>query len=255
MCIACLSLLLLFCQPTLPFAVQDEQTFTPTADYRIHEVRGWRVLVNPAVHASDPKLERDALELLDNQLYRITRVIPEPALGRLKAVEIWVESEMPRTACMCYHPSKDWLIPNGYNPDKEGTVEVGNARAFLEWTRGQPWMVLHELAHAFHHQEFGFEHEGIAGAHQAMLDSGVYDEVQHIGGGSRRHYALTDPMEYFAETTEALFGTNDFHPFVRSELLEVDPDGAMLVRDCWTRWKPEPSPANAGGTSAPEPQP
>jgi hypothetical protein len=244
--VAILSLLLFLTAPLSPLpqfpslaGQQAAGSFTPTADYVVHEFRGWRVLMNPAITAADPKLQRDTLELLDNQLYQITRVIPEPALGRLKEVEIWVELGMPQTACMCYHPSKDWLIPNGYNPDKEGVVEVGNARAFLEWTRGQPWMVLHELAHAFHHQEFGFDHQPISEAHGLMVASGLYDDVQHISGASRRHYALTDPMEYFAETTEALFGTNDFHPYVRSELLVVDPDGAEVVRRCWTRWKPE----------------
>ena len=40
-------------------------------------------------------------------------------------------------------------------------------------------------------------------------------------------------MEWFAETTEALYGTNDFHPYVRSELREVDPQGARVVRRLW----------------------
>ena len=134
---------------------------------------------------------------------------------------------------MCYHPSRDWLIPNGYNPDKEGTVEVGNVKAFLTWTRDQPWMVLHELAHGYHHQVFGFDYEPVVEARERMSASGKYDSVQHINGSARRHYALTDPMEYFAETTEALYGTNDFHPYVRSELAVVDPEGMRVVKRCW----------------------
>ena len=35
-------------------------------------------------------------------------------------------------------------------------------------------------------------------------------------------YALTSATEYFAESTEAFFGTNDFYPFVRPELKEHD---------------------------------
>ena len=206
---------------------------TPTSEYEVVRIRGWEVLVNPEIARVDPELRERCLEVLEHQLFQVERVIPEPALSWLRGVRIWVEHDMHKTLCMCYHPSRDWLVPNGYNADKEGAVEVGNAANFLEWTRGQPWMVLHELAHAYHHQVFGFDHAGIADAHQSMLDSGVYDEVQHIGGGSRRHYALTDPMEYFAETTEALFGTNDFHPYVRSELMVVDPEGARLVRRCW----------------------
>ena len=206
--------------------------FAPTEAYAVSDVRGWTVRVSPALLAS-PELCRQVLELLDHQLYQITSVIPQPALDRLRAIEIWAETEMPKTACMCYHVSKGWLVPNGYNPDKERTVEIGNAVAFLRWTKHQPWMVLHELAHGYHDQVFGYRHAGIEAAWKRMVDAGSYDEVGHISGNPRRHYALTNPMEYFAETTEALYGTNDFHPYVRSELEAIDPDGFALVRGLW----------------------
>jgi hypothetical protein len=205
---------------------------TPTADYAVESIRGWTVRVNPALLA-DESLWRATREELDHQLYAITRVIPQPALDRIREIEIWAELEMPKTACMCYHVSKDWLIPNGYNGDKEGSVEIGNAQAFLDWTKGQPWMVLHELAHGYHDQVFGYDDEAIIEGWQRMVDRGVYEEVGHISGTPRRHYALTNQMEWFAETTEALFGTNDFHPYVRSELRTVDPEGAALVERLW----------------------
>ena len=65
------------------------------------------------------------------------------------------------------------------------------------------------------------------------VNQGDYEEVLHINGKMRKHYALTNQMEYFAETTEAYFGTNDFHPFVRGELLKVDPIGAELMQEIW----------------------
>jgi hypothetical protein len=207
-------------------------TFAPTESYEVRDLRGWTVRISPSLRESS-ELCRQVLELLDHQLFQITRVIPQPALDRLRSVEIWAETEMPKTACMCYHVSKGWLVPNGYNPDKEGTVEIGNAVAFLRWTKHQPWMVLHELAHAYHDQVFGYRHAGIESAWQRMVDAGAYEEVGHISGSPRRHYALTNPMEYFAETTEALYGTNDFHPYVRSELEAVDPEGFALVRSLW----------------------
>ena len=205
---------------------------TPTDEYELIEMRGWTVRVNPALLA-DPPLWNAVRDELDHQLYAITRVVPQPALDRIRGIEIWAELEMHKTACMCYHVSRGWLVPNGYNGDKEGTVEIGNARAFLEWTRSQPWMVLHELAHGYHDQVFGYDHREIVEAFERSRDAGYYDEVGHISGRPRRHYALTNQMEWFAETTEALFGTNDFHPYVRSELREVDPRGAALVERLW----------------------
>ena len=40
-------------------------------------------------------------------------------------------------------------------------------------------------------------------------------------------------MEYFAEASEAYFGTNDFYPYVRSELAEHDPALFELLGKFW----------------------
>jgi hypothetical protein len=48
-----------------------------------------------------------------------------------------------------------------------------------------------------------------------------------------RHYALTDHKEYFAEMTEAFFGTNDFYPFVRGELKQHDRRTYDLLAGIW----------------------
>jgi hypothetical protein len=57
--------------------------------------------------------------------------------------------------------------------------------------------------------------------------------VLHINGRHIAHYALTNEKEYFAECSEAYFGTNDFYPFVRAELVEVDPGMAKLLEKVW----------------------
>jgi hypothetical protein len=45
--------------------------------------------------------------------------------------------------------------------------------------------------------------------------------------------------EYFAESTEAFFGTNDFYPFVRAELKEFDPRMEAVLRKAWGVDKPK----------------
>jgi hypothetical protein len=205
----------------------------PTSEYELHDVHGWTVLVNPDLDA-DLQLKNDTMDLLDDHLFRITGTIPSPALDRIRDIEIWVELDSHKNKLMCYHPSLKWLILNGYNPDKEGTVELGNAQLFLDLAHDeQPWMVLHELAHGYHDQVFGYDDPTIIAAFKAKVDQGDYEEVLHITGKHQKHYALTNHKEYFAETTEAYFGTNDFHPFVRGELLKVDPVGAKLMQDTW----------------------
>ena len=48
-----------------------------------------------------------------------------------------------------------------------------------------------------------------------------------------RHYGMTDPMEYFAEGTEAFLYRNDFYPFVRAELKLHDPTLHDVLARVW----------------------
>ena len=48
-------------------------------------------------------------------------------------------------------------------------MEIGNAQAFLDWTQSQPWIILHELAHGYHHLVLGYEHPGVRGAWEAKV--------------------------------------------------------------------------------------
>ncbi|MCA8974314.1 MAG: hypothetical protein KDC98_06305 [Planctomycetes bacterium] len=180
-------------------------------------------------------LHDEVMRLLEDQLYRITRVAPEPALGKLRKVPIWIGHEDPRHAakCMFYHPNPRWLADNDYPTRLAGGVEVANARNFLRWTLDQPWMVLHELAHAYHHQVLGYGNADIRAAFGAAKKEGLYQKVLRIGGTEEKHYALTNEQEYFAEATEAYFGTNDFYPFVRSELRRYDPRCHAMLEKVW----------------------
>jgi hypothetical protein len=136
---------------------------------------------------------------------------------------------------MCYHPDAGWLRAHDMNPEKARSIEIANARNFLTWTKQQPWMVFHELAHGYHHQfvDGGYENPLLAAALDAVKEDKRYDQVLHINGRKQRHYALTNQMEYFAEQSEAFFGTNDFFPFVRSELERHDPRMFDLVKQFW----------------------
>lgn len=209
--------------------------FAPTDAYESRTVRGWTVLVGPDLLADEPELADRALELLDQQLYQVTRAVPAEALAKLREVRIWLERDEPHHPCMAYHPDPGWLRAHGMNPDKARCVEVADARTFLDWTHTQPWMVLHELAHAYHHQVLsdGYGNPEVRAAFDAATEGGTYETVLHGNGRETRHYALNNPMEYFAECSEAYFGTNDFYPFVRSELRRHDPDAAELLGRLW----------------------
>lgn len=223
---------ILICIVLLIFCVASSE-YTPTTGYKIRKIEGWKVFVNKQLLSENAQLAKDVLRLLKFQLYQITRVVPDEPLKELRGVSIWVEYKAPRHPCMCYHPSEQWLRNNGFNPDKERSVEIANAENFLKWTIDQPWMVLHELAHSYHHRVLGYDNSEIHKTYKKAVESKRYESVLHISGRPRRSYALNNDQEYFAECSEAFFGTNDFFPFVRSELKQHDEDMYKLLVKLW----------------------
>jgi len=206
--------------------------FHPTSAYQDESIEGWRVLVNTNLLAEADLWERTS-KLLHAQLYQVTRVIPAGPLAKLRQIPIWVEQSSARFPCMCYHESRDWLTAHNVNPDKTDAVELANPKAFLEWTREQPWMVLHELAHGYHKMLSKENLARVRACYESAKEKKLYESILRINGRRERHYALNNEKEYFAEMTEAFFGTNDFYPFVRAELKEYDPDMFAALRGIW----------------------
>src|SRR5262249_41029041 len=133
------------------------------------------------------------------------------------------------------HPSAQWLTKHGHDPKLAKAVHIPKAKALAGRMpiNEQPMVMLHELAHAYHDQELGFDEPRIHKAWVRFKESGKYEKVLHISGTQRRHYALTDHKEFFAEMTEAFFGTNDFYPFVRGELKKELPEVDRLLEEIW----------------------
>ena len=206
----------------------------PTSHYEKRELRGWTLRVHKDLLAQEhAALYADVLAELGNHFYRIERAVPAKAVAELKKVVIWVEHDNPKARHAHYHPSADWLKANGYNPDKVKGVELGSARSFLRSVRHQPWMILHELAHAYHDRVLGWEHPEILAAYNAAKEAGTYEKVLIWNGRVGRHYAMTNQKEYFSENTEAYFGTNDIYPFVRAELKRHDPKAYEVIEKVW----------------------
>ena len=205
----------------------------PLPGYRSMEIEGWTVYVHEDLFRDHADLWREVERLLHCQLYQIRRVVSDRPLARLREVPIWVEQDSPKVKCACYHPDRNWLKQNGYAVEKTDSVEIGHARRFAQWTLQQPWMLLHELAHAYHERVLGWDYPPIIEAYQKAKSGGAYQSVLHHDGRRVRAYAMTNAKEYFAEACEAYFGTNDFYPFVRSELRDHDPQLYDLLKSIW----------------------
>ena len=162
-------------------------------------------------------------------------MVPEAPLKKLQGITIVLDLTNGKLDAMQYHPSADWLKEHGYSPDLAKCVHIPRA-ADLPTKRNineQPWVILHELAHAYHDQVLGFDDPRILEAYEHYKKSGHGDSVLLYNGEHVRHYALTNHKEFFAEMTEAYFGVNDFFPFNRAELREAEPEIYKLLKEIW----------------------
>lgn len=214
----------------LPLRAEEPQKLT-AADYASVPLHGWTVHVEKSLDGHPRRAE--ALALLEKKLAGVVAVVPPAAVVKLKEVPLWLSRNAAPGAC--YHPSAEWLKANGRVVEMARSIEFQNIDHFIDWSGTQPQMVLHELAHAWHHRCLpgGYDNPPIRAAFDAAVATGKYEKVRHAGGREQRHYALTNAMEYFAEATEAYFGRNDFQPFDRAELLAFDPAGHRLVEEIW----------------------
>lgn len=216
-----------------------EETAVASTTHQVRTIEGWSVRVNNQLLRDSNGLTEKALDLLTIQLKEIVRVVPAPALSRLREVKLWISPEYPNIAPRAeYHPSPGWLAANGRDPAMGKGIEFTNVRIFEAETIRMPYLALHELAHSFHDRVINFDQAEIKAAYERAKASKSYDAVERWHGNGRpntieRAYAMMNAQEYFAENSEAYFGHNDFFPFTRPELQSHDPAMAELLGRLW----------------------
>lgn len=209
----------------------------PFESHETRKIQGWTIHISHALKKSQPKKTATAIKLLTGQLKRVVRSVPPKAVNALRTVPIWInpqyEGVQPRAE---YHPSKGWLSDNERDPQMAKAIEITNVAKFEAENRRMPDLILHELAHAYHDQVLSFDHAAIKEAFELAVKSGTYDSVKRFTGRKTitdKAYAMSNHKEYFAETTEALFGQNDFYPFNLKELQAHDPQMVIVLKRCW----------------------
>lgn len=213
----------------------------PRSRREVLQMRGWEVLVNRALLERQAEATARAIQLLDEQLAEIEKVVPAAALEELRKVPLYLNPQYPGEPPGAeYHPDAAWLREHGRDPVMARGVEFTNIDVFEADRERMPNFVLHELAHGYHHRSLpnGFDNAEILAAYARAKESGVYDKVERWFGNGKPNtfesaYALTTPQEYFAETSEAFFSRNDFYPFTNAELRRHDPAMFAILTRLW----------------------
>ena len=214
-------------------AVADD--LEPPAQRIARDIEGWQVSIDPEMLSEvNRDVGEEALKSLANHLQRVRYIVPADRVETLRKMPIWIDWHHELNN-MQYHPNRGWLVGHNYDSRLTKHVHIPRAKQLLDrrqWAK-HPYCILHELAHAYHDQVLGFEEPRIKETFEKMKAEGLYDKVLVHTGREVKHYALSNHKEYFAESTEAYFGVNDFYPFVRAELNQHDPRMYSLLQEIW----------------------
>lgn len=207
--------------------------------YTNYNLSGFNVLVEDNAFVMNDTLTKNAIRLLKNKLLEVSKLnIDQDKINALKAVSIFMDWNTNLGGAV-YHPSETWLIDNGYISEKVKCIELSNITNFYNWTkRNQPYMVLHELSHAYHHRVLNYKNTTITNAFNNAVSKNLYKNISlHAGNevynDQSEAYALNDEFEYFAELSEAYFGLNDYFPFDYDDLRSYDQVGFNAMMLIW----------------------
>ena len=210
-------------------------------DRQVRQVRGWTLRIDERLIAKDAAVVEKAVGLLDAQLAKVERLVPAKAVERLRAVPLNFSLPYPGVRPTAeYHGGVAWVKQAGREIALAKAVEFTDIGRFEPEIRRMPVFVLHELAHAYHDQVVpgGYENPDILAAFRQAKAAGGYDAVKRWTGEKfadkpSKAYAMTNPMEYFAETSEAYFERNDMEPFDLAELKAKDPAVIPVLEKVW----------------------
>lgn len=217
-------------------AVEKAVAKTPAGTHLITQVEGWTVHVDEAFDSEENReLKANTLRVVANQLYELKTRLMAERIVELQRIVIRLDVHNEKLVQAQYHPSLGWLRSNGHPDECEKVVHIPRAKYFLDRRHQsqQPFVLLHELAHAYHDQVLTFEYEAIKKAYDRAKEAGLYDKALLVTGREVKHYALTNHKEFFAEMTECYLGTNDFYPFVSGELKRHDEETFRLLEGIW----------------------
>jgi len=210
-------------------------------DRQVRSVRGWTLRIDERLIAKDGAQVEKAVVLLDAQLAKVERLIPAKAVERLRSVPInFTLPYVSGRGTAEYHGGLAWVKQVGREIALAKAIEFTNVDRLEAEIRRMPVLVLHELAHAYHDQVVpgGYQNPEILAAYRQAKAAGTYDAVKRWTGEKfvdkpTKAYAMTNQMEYFAETTEAYFDRNDMEPFDRAELKAKDPTVVPVLEQLW----------------------
>jgi len=247
-CCGCMLGLAVWFPLSLKLAAEEFHGLQPPEGdrWQIESIEGWQVAISKRFSEEDRPAVDATRKVLSHQLKELLGMgIPETTLRRLQQVPMWISPEYPGIVPRAeYHPSVQWLTDNHRDPAMARGIEWTNTRIIDQEARRMPSMVLHELAHAYHDQELGYNDPNAIEHFQRAQAGGLYEAVERRDAEGKvtreAAYAISNVQEFFAESTESFLGRNDYFPYNQRDLEEFDPATARWMRKVWTEERQTP---------------
>lgn len=207
--------------------------------YERHVIQGFTLLISQEVlhRNKTEKYERKPLEVLELELKTVVRIMNPKALAVLRRLILWVDwdeqEDLPSgrkglATAMYYGSNQLSMLKKGKHPLRSNTVSILRMKALTEEHQPQDdsgrCVLLHEIAHAVHHQLLGNENLQIKSAYQQAMERKLYDKTM---------YASTNDFEFFAELSCAYLDKLQYYPRTREELKKHDPVTFKVMAAVW----------------------
>ena len=208
--------------------------------YVIRDYCGWTVHIRSELLQPDKKIktEKDLIMII-LQLENVIRVVPSVAVEELKKIPFWISPAYAGVLGHAeYHLSEFWLRLHQRDIAMCKSIEFTNLKTLTQDFHRVPMFVLHELAHGYHDRVLGIDQPDILACYNRARTNKFYDKVARKDAQGKlspgvKSYAMTNPLEFFAETSEAFFGENEFYPFNRTDLEQHDPETVAMLKKVW----------------------
>lgn len=181
-----------------------------------------------------------AVKRLNDTLDMLYSKLPHRTHSYLKAISFYIMIG-PKAKLGGEKDGLRYFPDNGDNirlvGDKRWTnaIVIYSVENFLAlsdlWTKK---VVMHELAHAWHYQDWNKNYPIMKNAWLNSRNQGLYQSQKSIEGKLfEPAYATTNEKEYFAELSAMYFVGCDYFPFNRQDLASYDPKGYQLIEGLW----------------------
>ncbi|NBY02795.1 MAG: hypothetical protein EBQ87_12565 [Planctomycetes bacterium] len=215
---------------------QDKQAFKKSVNkkYSTYSIENFKCFISEEVmeQNSGSAWTNKPVDLLAKALRRVNEVYPENAKVLFHKTFIFVDWDKPGALGLYSQgprgPSDPKTHFNCIDINGMKLVTEKNNDKKLQPNNAATLVLLHELAHCYHHQVLGWNHELIKDAYQNAKNQKLFD---------LKSYLMSSDKEYFAELTTAYLDKHLSIPRSREEIKEKDIQGYGLMQKIWGKGK------------------